>query len=259
MRGVNKLKKMLREGRTAFGPFLKITDPAVAEIAGLAGFDFVIIDTEHGPLGMDRAQDLVRAAELAGTTPIIRVAKNEESFILRALDIGAHGAQIPHISAAEDAVRAGSACRFTPAGDRGVCRFVRAAGYSSIERGKYFENANREVMAIGHIEGVRGVENLDAILETRQLDVVFIGPYDLSASCGFPGQVHHPVVVKKMELVAERCRKAGVVAGTFVDGVEDAKRWADAGVQYISYNVDVGMIYAHFSKVVEVRKAAPQS
>jgi len=253
----NKLRKILRGGKVAIGPFMKFTDPAAVEIAGFAGFDFVIIDTEHGPISTETAQNLIRAAEVAGITPIVRVRENNSSLILRALDIGAQGVEIPQISTRKDALRAIEAARFSPQGERGVCRFVRAANYSSLEQHKYFEFSNKEIMVIVHIEGVEGVKNLKDILTVKGLDVIFLGPYDLSSSCGITGQVNHPLVIKKMEEAVNLSQKANVAVGTFVDDIEAAKRWIEAGVQYISFSVDVGIFYNACCEIVEGLKNIP--
>jgi len=247
----SRLKKMMREGQVALGPFAKLSSPATVEIMGHAGFDFVILDMEHGPLGYETVENLVRAAELVNVTPIVRVTENNPSLILRALDVGAQGVEVPHIGDKEDAECAVQAAKFTPEGHRGVCRFVRAAGYSSMDRYKHFETSNLETMVIGHIEGMEGVRNIDEILTVKGFDIAFIGPYDLSQSLGVPGQVSHPVVVERMTEVVEKAKRQGVAVGTFVDDDEAAKRWIDAGVQYISYSVDVGIFYEACRAIVK--------
>ncbi len=237
------MKQKLKEGKTVYGPFVKFTDPAAIEIAAYSGFDFVIIDLEHGPHSIKSAQNLVRAAERTGISPIIRVLENSPTHILRALDIGTQGIEIPHVSskkAAENAVRA---TRFAPQGERGLCRFVRAAHYSSESPDKYIPRANREIAVIIQIEGVEGIRNLNEIIMVKGIDIIFLGPYDLSQSCGVPGNVHHPEVVVKMEKAVAIARKAGIATGTFVDTWEEAKRWEKVGVQYISLSVDVGIYY----------------
>ena len=251
----NKLKKILKEGGLVIGPFMKFTDPAAVEIAGYAGFDFVIIDTEHGPVSIQTAQNLIRAAEVAKITPIIRVAENNPSFILRALDIGAQGVEIPQISTKEDALRAVRSVKFSPQGERGVCRFVKAAGYSSFDRYRYFKLSNEQTLVIVHIEGVEGVKNLKEILTVKDIDVIFLGPYDLSQSCGVTGQVNHPAVVEKMQESVKLSRGENVAVGTFVDNLEDAKRWINLGVQYISFSVDVGIFYEACSGIVKSLKS----
>jgi len=152
-----------------------------------AGFDFVIIDAEHGPISIQSAQNMIRAAETANITPIIRVANNDEDLILRALDIGAQGIEIPQINSKSQAIKAVRSVKYAPQGERGVCRYVRAANYSSMDKYEYFKSANNETIIIAHIEGVKGINNLDEILSVPDMYVIFIGPYDLSQSLGIPG------------------------------------------------------------------------
>jgi len=231
----NNLKEVLKEGKNVFGPFMKFSDPAVVEIMGFAGFDFVIIDEEHGPISIENAQNMIRAAE----------SVNIEALILRALDIGAQGIEIPQINSRYDAERAVKAVKYSPQGERGVCRYVRAANYSSMDKFKYFKCANEETMTmiIAHIEGVEGINNLDEILSVPDIDVIFIGPYDLSQSLGIPGEVNNPLVTEKMKEVVLKCRENKVTVGTFADDVEAAKSWVSLGVQYMAFSVDVGILY----------------
>jgi len=251
----NNLKIALKEGRTVFGPFLKITDPAAVEIMGYAGFDFVIIDAEHGPISMHSAQNMVRAAETANITPIIRVANNDEALILRALDIGAQGIEIPQINSKPQAIKAVRSVKYSPQGERGVCRYVRAANYSSMDKFEYFKSANKETMIIAHIEGVEGINNLDKILSVPGIDVIFIGPYDLSQSLGIPGEVSHSLVIEKMKEVVLKCKKNKVAVGTFTDDIKTAKFWVSLGVQYMSFSVDVGILYEVSKNIVnDLRK-----
>ena len=253
----NVLKTAIQKGKVVFGPFMKTKDPSIVEIAGIAGFNFVIIDMEHGPVNVETAESLIRAAEVANVTPIIRVGENNPTQILRALDIGAQGVEVPYVSTKEDALRVVQAVKFAPKGNRGVCRFVRAAKYSALDRYEYFNIANENAMVIIHIEGIEGVKNLKEILTVKGLDIVFLGPYDLSSSCGFPGQVEHPLVVGKMKESVKLAKKANIAVGTFVDEIEAAKRWIEAGVQYISFSVDVGIFYNACCEIVEGLKNIP--
>ena len=245
----NNLKESLKEGKNVYGPFMKCTDPAAVEIMGFAGFDFVIIDAEHGPISMQSAQNMIRAAEAANITPVIRVANNDEALILRALDIGAQGIEIPQINCKSDALRAVKSVKYSPRGERGVCRYVRASNYSSMDKFKYFKSANEETMIIAHIEGIKGINNLDEILSVPGIDVIFIGPYDLSQSLGIPGEVNNPLVTEKMKEVVLKCRENKVSVGTFADDIETAKSWVSLGVQYMAFSVDVGILYSA-SKII---------
>ncbi len=234
------LKESLKAGKAALGPFVNINSGAMLEIAALAGFDFVIIDTEHGPLDIPAAEDLCRMADSAGITPIVRVRENDAPQILRALDIGAAGVQVPQICTKTDAEAVVQAAKYAPVGMRGVSPYTRAAKYFS-DGAAIFDRLNKDQMIIVHIEGVEGLENLSDIIIVEGLDVIFLGPYDLSQSLGIPGQVHDPRVVDRMQEAAEQINKAGLSVGTFADSAETARKWIDAGVRYVSLSVDTGI------------------
>ncbi len=245
------MKNKLAEGKTVMGPFVKMTDPCLIEQAALAGFDFCILDMEHGPIGFESALDLIRAAELHGMSPIIRTTDASHENILRALDIGAHGVEVPQVNSREAAESVVSACKFFPEGTRGVCRYTRAAEYTNIDKAAHFEGSNANTMVIVHIEGMEGVNNLSEILEVKGLDVIFLGPYDLSQSCGVPGEVTHPIVVEKMKMAVEMAAAKGVKVGTFVESAERVNFWRSLGVSYLAYAVDVGIYYDACKNIVE--------
>jgi len=250
----NTLKEKLYNGEVAYGPFLKITDPAVIEIFGHANFDFAIIDMEHGPISVESAQNLIRAAEIVGITPVIRVSSNEDSKILRALDIGAQGIEVPQINTKEAAQNLVNAARFSPKGERGVCCNVRSADYSKINqdsnlKNNYFKETNEETLIIAHIEGLEGVNNIEKIMEIDSIDVLFIGPYDLSQSLGIPGQVNDKRVENKMQEIIDKAEAQNKIVGTYVDDIETAKKWMNKGVKFIAYSVDVAIL---FEKSLEI-------
>ncbi len=246
----NRIQKKINNEAYVIGPFMKLPNQAVVEIMGLSGFDFVIIDCEHGPLNISQAEGMVRAAKLTGISPVIRVGDNDPNMISRALDIGADAVQVPQISTKQDAERVVKAAKFSPMGERGVCRYVRAAKYTDLDKNTYFSIANKETMIIIHIEGKEGVSNIDEILSVEGIDVIFIGPYDLSQSLGIPGQVNDPKVIEMMETVIEKVKRSGKAVGTFADSVAMSKKWIELGVQYISYSVDVGIIYEKCKDIV---------
>lgn len=250
------LRMKLKAGERLFGPFINLCHPAVLELAGLAGFDFAIIDTEHGEISTDRAVDLVRAAQLAGISPVIRVYANQPELIGKALDIGAEGVQIPQIASKAGAEAAVKAAKFSPDGSRGCNPYVRAAGYSSTGKQDFFTQANERTAVIIQVEGKEGIENLPDILTVPGIDVLFIGPYDLSASLGIPGQIEHPALIKTMKKNMELARQAGKAIGFFVDDIAAAIRWKKWGVQYISFAGDVGILYEAFFQHAKAFKQA---
>ncbi len=241
----------LRDGDVVFGPFVKLAAPQVVEIAGLAGFDFVICDTEHGSLSFESIENLVRAAQVTGITPVVRVYENSPALVSRALDAGAQGILAPQICNREEAESLAQACRFAPRGHRGVCRYVRAAQYTALDRYAYFDRASDETVVVAMVEGRDGIRNLPRIVDTPGIDVLFIGPYDLSQSLGIPGQVDNPIVENQMIRIAQMARSRGLAVGTFVDDADAARRWASAGFRFISFSVDVGIIYAAMKNAVD--------
>lgn len=233
-------RNKLDNGECVYGIFMKTGDPMFVEAASLGGFDYVILDTEHGPVSIENQQNNIRAAEARGSVPIIRLEDLDENTVGKALDIGAYGIQVPQINSAEDAGKVVKFAKFYPYGMRGVCRFVRAADYSNQNRYEYFENS-KNLLIILQLEGVKAIENLDEILDVEGVDILFIGPYDLSQSLGIPGQVNNPLVVEKMKKIVEKAREKNKIIGTFVDTPEDLVMWRDLGVKYLSYSVDVGL------------------
>ncbi len=237
----NKLKRKLAAGETAVGPFLISSEPKLVEICGLAGFDFIIADMEHGPITVESAENLCRAADAVGITPIIRVRKNDGPQIQRALDIGSGGVQVPQIESKADAEIAVRGAKYKPLGQRGLSFYTRAGDYMVHGNTGYTDKLNAEQMLVVHVEGIRGIEKLDEIISVPHIDVIFLGPYDLSQSLGIPGQVRDPKVIGLMKDATKKIRSGGKAVGTFADTPEIAREWMALGVQYISLNVDVGL------------------
>ncbi len=222
----------------AYGVFCEVPAPEAVEIAGIAGWDFVIIDCEHAPITAHSLPAMVRAAETAGIAAVVRVASNEESAIQHALDAGAAGVQIPQIASVEAARKAIQAARFHPLGKRGLNPFVRAAKFSAMPVGDFLRRSNEEVALILQIESAEGIAAAADILELDGVDVLFVGPYDLSQSLGDPGDVSNPRVFEAGAALAGRAEARGVAVGVFANTEDDARRWLEAGVRYLCYSVD---------------------
>ncbi len=250
----NELKRKMAEGQVAVGSFVYIPSAKVTEIIGLAGYNFVVIDMEHGPITTETAEEMVRAAEWAGVTPIVRVPHNTPHIILRALDSGALGVHVPEINDAQDARAMVASVKYEPEGQRGLAG-VRAARYGL--RGSladYTAIANRETMAIAHIEHVKAVENLDDLLAVPGIDVYYLGPVDLSNSLGIPGQVKDPRVVEMVEESIKRIVAAGRVAGCIAADVSTARRYVDLGVRYLATHAIGHMVNGSRKFMEEVRQ-----
>ena len=235
------LKKKIKDGKTVIGTWNMIPSPTIVEIIGLSGFDFVIIDAEHGPVGMESAENLVRACEVAQTSAIIRVPSNEPHLILRALDIGACGIQVPHVSTKSEAESVVESSRYHPMGKRGFSPFTRAAKYGA-DPESYIKKSNEETMVILNVEGVDGLKNLREIASVKGIDVIFLGPYDLSQSFGKPGQVNDPEVINALKNSAKLIKDKGLCCGSFAKDAKYLETLVDCGMQYITYGVDSAII-----------------
>jgi len=236
----NQLKRKLKQGEVVLGLFVNCSYPAFVEICGHAGFDFVVIDLEHGSLHPLVTEDLCRAADCVGIAPIVRVGKNDPLQIQRALDIGSAGVQIPQIETKADAETSVRSAKYNPLGLRGLAFGTRAGVYTAAGA-QIADQLNEESLVVVQVEGIGGVENLEEIITVPHIDVIFLGPYDLSQSLGIPGQVRDRSVVDLMHQCVNTIRNAGKIAGTFADNPEIAKQWIDAGVQYIALGVDVSV------------------
>lgn len=171
-------------GGKPLGIFISSTDPATTDIAAAAGFDFVVLDAEHGRLGRVEVENHVRAAEVSGAVPLVRVAENTPTWIQSMLDMGAHGVVVPHVDDAAGAAAAVEASRYAPRGRRGMCPACHGGGWSLEDWRERTETADAEVMVIPIIESRRAVENIAEILAVDGVDVVHFGPGDLSADMG---------------------------------------------------------------------------
>ena len=228
--------------KPVYGMFSKTCDPSFVEAVGYAGYDYIILDIEHGPNSLEALQNLIRAAQVSNIFPIVRVKENDNNCIGEVLDIGAAGIQVPQVMSSNDVLRIMKHAKFTPKGSRGICRFVRAANYSATNRFEYFDKAN-STLVIAQLEGKDALINLQSILDVAGIDIVFIGPYDLSQSMGCPGEVDHPVVEEKMLEITNECIKRNIHVGTFVDSIDAAHKWERVGIRYIAYSVDIGIFY----------------
>jgi len=233
----NQVKAKILSGGTAFGVFCNIYSPSIVEMIGHMGFDFVLIDAEHGPLGVESCEHMVRAAEGVGLPAFIRIAMNIRQNILRYLDIGALGVQLPMINTPAEAKAVVEAVKYPPLGKRGLAG-VRAADYGlTIPLKDYTVKANQEILVVTQVETLEVVSHLDELLTIEGIDVFFIGPTDLSSSMGYPGQVNHPEVLAMIQKLVTRIRAAGRIAGTTAYNLEALARAKELGFQYLVHNV----------------------
>ena len=234
----NSVKAALRSGQTVHGCFIKYAEPSLAEFIAMQGWDFLVFDGEHGTLQPRDIENLTRAAELRGVTPIARVTTNQPHLILRFLDTGVQGLHVPWVNTPEEVEAAVRSIKYGPRGERGLAG-VRAGDWGmhgSI--GDYTMEANRETLVVIHIETAQAVDAVGEYIEIDGVDVLFLGPTDLSHSLGYPGQVDHPEVVAAMDRVAKVVVPSDKALGIFAGSAERARRWSDKGARYICTGSD---------------------
>jgi 2-keto-3-deoxy-L-rhamnonate aldolase RhmA len=244
-----QLAQKLAQKRPLLGMFVGIPSPALVEMAGYAGFDFVVLDNEHGPAGPETTEGLIRAAACAGVAPLVRVSGAIRQEILRALDIGAAGVQVPQVNAVEQARLIVDAAKYPPLGSRGAAFSPRAAGYGFFGGRAHLEASNAQTVVVAHIETVEAVRQLDDLLAVDGIDAWFIGPTDLSVSMGFPGQPAHPEVRALIEGCLARIDAAGRVPGLMVSSAEEFQAFAARKARYLSVGL-TSLVGAAFKGIV---------
>ena len=252
----NTLKQRLQEGQAAFGVMITFPSATMVEMLGHLGFDWVLIDNEHGSITVDNSEDLVRAAEITGMAPIVRPVGNKPEIIAPFLDRGAWGVQIPHVNTAEEARAAVDAVKYPPVGHRGLFSGSRPGEYGFAgATADYVDEANRNTLVCLMLEEVEAIENLEDMVTVDGVDVFFIGSGDLSASMGYPGQQTHPEVQALMEKGITTIREAGKIAGCSCPD-SYVPKFLDMGVQYFHGSVSRLIHSSSASYLQEMRNAA---
>jgi 4-hydroxy-2-oxoheptanedioate aldolase len=229
----NRMKAKFAAGEPAFGLSVMIPSPQIVESAAGMGFDWVLIDCEHGTVALETMELMVMAAEASGVTPIVRPRSNSASDILQAMDRGAQGVQIPHINTAEEARAAVAAVKFHPQGERSLAAGTRASGYGLRgSMGDFVAEANRNTLVCIQIEDEAALPNVAEILAVEGVDVFFIGPSDLSQSMGHPGDPKAPRVAKAIDDTLAKIVAAGKIPG-MPAATEALQTVLGKGVRYI--------------------------
>lgn len=235
------IKDKMRSGRPAIGAWMSMGHPSIAEILAAAGYDFVVVETEHTAIDVSEVLRLIIAIEQRGCVPLVRLAWNDPIQAKAVLDSGAAGVLVPMVNTKEDAELAVRMTKYPPLGFRGV-GLARAQDYGQ-RFDDYVKHANDDSLLIVQIEHKDAVANIDAILSVPGIDGTFIGPYDLSMSLGIPGQLQHPDVIAAKQRVLEATLARKLAAGIhFVHpgtAAPDATAAIKAGYRFIAIGTDI--------------------
>ncbi|MBP1995392.1 HpcH/HpaI aldolase family protein [Paenibacillus eucommiae] len=247
-------KQSLNNGQCLHGTFVKTPSPEIIEILGLAGFDFIIIDMEHTTLSFQDVERMVRVADLHGLHAIVRIHGNLGSHILHALDLGATGVQVPQIDTAEEVASLVNHTKYPPLGIRGATSAHRAANYGFSDIKEYLDTANAYSTVVAHIETRRAFENIEEICQIDGLDVVFIGPLDLSISLGTDMNMVNGQLSEYVMQIIHTCKEYGKYIGTVVNSEAEYKFAMQHNIPYIVWGSDLSLFKSAVVKAMDVMK-----
>lgn len=234
------LKRRILGGEQVLGTFIQVPHPVVTEFVGRLGFDFLVIDGEHSALGPADLLGMLQAADHAGAPTLVRVAGNTAEHIAAALDAGAAGVIVPRVNGADEAARVVQRSLYPPDGARGLGP-GRAAGYGTTI-GSYRQSANQETVVSVQVETREAVDNLDAILATPGVDLIFLGPGDLSSHLQLAGGMTDPQLEEILAVTIDRTLRAGRRAGIFAPDPASARRWFQRGASLVVIGSDLAFL-----------------
>lgn len=238
---MTSFKSRVVAGELLGGTWCSLGSNITSEIAGDAGFDWVLIDLEHGSGSMGTLLAQLQGVGCTEATPIVRIAANDPPRFKRVLDMGARGVMVPYVNSAAEAQRAVDSFRYPPAGIRGVAKLNRATRYGREFEG-YFAKSLDELILVTQIETAEGVAHASEIAAVDGVDVLFVGPLDLSTSLGIQGEIHHDRFVEAMTHVADVAQGAGKAAGILLLDPDDIRRAVDLGYTFVAVGSDAGMV-----------------
>jgi 4-hydroxy-2-oxoheptanedioate aldolase len=236
----NRFKRALQEGRQQIGLWNSIPGPLVAEMLAGCGFDWVVIDTEHAPTDVPDVLPMLQAMAPYPVSPVVRPAANDPVLIKRILDFGAQTLILPYIQSAEEARAAVAAVRYAPRGMRGVAGLTRASRFGTIP--DYTRRADEEICLILQVETALALTRIEEIAAIDGVDGLFIGPSDLAASLGHPGQPGHPEVVAAIEDAIRRIAATGKPPGILTPDPAFARTCIGWGTRFTAVGMDIGLL-----------------
>jgi 4-hydroxy-2-oxoheptanedioate aldolase len=250
---VNRFRQALAESRQQLGLWCSLPSAYAAEVVAGSGFDWLLLDTEHSPSDVQTVLEQLHATAAYDVSPVVRPASNDIVLIKRYLDIGAQTLLIPYVQSAAEAAQAVAAMRYPPDGVRGVAALTRATRFGRVEG--YARRAAEELCLLVQVETQQALDSLEAIAAVEGVDGIFIGPGDLAASLGYPGEQSHPIVVAAIEDAIRRVRAAGKPAGILTADTAFAKRCIALGTTFTAVGADVGILARGSEKLAKEFRA----
>ena len=239
----NKVKAKLSKGQCVYGTMMQeVTTPTAAQVFERAGYDFFMLDCEHGAYNQGTVREILRVARLEGICPLVRIRSLDYSLVAGYLDAGAMGIMLPRIEHSKETQLLVDFMKYPPIGVRGLSSDAPHSDYNFGDLEEFIHWQDTNTIAIAQIERKLAIENLEEILSVPGIDAALIGPEDLSLSYGVPGQTNHPIVKEAISEVIETCAKLGITAGIHMDNIDRLLEWRDKGMQMLMYNSDLGFL-----------------
>lgn len=238
---MKNLKKRLQNGETVNGCWLNLGSPLTAEIVGLSGFDWVLIDLEHGAGTEKEVLAQLQALESTPTAAFVRVESSDAPRISRILDMGAEGVMCPKVNNAAEAQKVINGIHYPPFGNRGVAKMVRATAFG-LNFDQYYQESRENILGIIQIETVEALNHLDEIAAIDGVDVLFIGPADLSMELGIFGQFDNPIFLNALKNIIQAAQNAGKATGILFFNPDDYNKYHDMGIRFIACGADATFV-----------------
>jgi 4-hydroxy-2-oxoheptanedioate aldolase len=236
----NQFKNALKAGKPQIGLWSSLSSNYTVEVIAGAGFDWILLDSEHSPADLENLLGQLQAAAPYPSHPVVRIPWNDMVTIKRILDVGAQSLLIPYVSTAEEARNAVAYTRYPPAGVRGVAGTTRATRFGRVK--DYAKRAHEEICVLVQVATQGALDNIEAICAVDGVDGVFIGPADLHASLGYTGEIANPKVKPLIDDAIRRIRKCGKAPGILTPNEADARHWLECGALFVAVGADVGIL-----------------
>jgi 2-keto-3-deoxy-L-rhamnonate aldolase RhmA len=254
---MSTIKQRLQDGDVVIGTFVsEVRSPNVAHLLAQAGFDFFVIDNEHGSYSAETVSDMIAASRGAGIEALVRICEIRREAILKPLDAGAAGLLVPQVDTAAQAAEFVRHAKYPPQGQRGAALRRPHSRYGRMEAAAYLQTANRDTFLAVQAETREAIANADAIAAVAGIDAVFAGPFDLSIDLGIPGQIEHPEEAAAIDAMVAACRRHGKAAGTLMFDPGSLGAWIAKGMQFVAYSSDVNMLADAAAEAVAQLKSA---
>ncbi len=253
------IKQRLRNGELVLGTFVsEVRNPNIAHLLARAGFDFFVLDNEHGSFSDETVSDLIAGVRGAGIEVVVRICEIRREAILKPLDAGAAGLLVPQVNTAEEAAEVVRHAKYPPQGQRGAALRRPHSRYGRVDAAAYLQQANEDTLIVVQAESRQAIANVDAIAAVEGVDGVFAGPFDLSVDLGIPGQIDHPDEIAAIDAMIAACRRHEKAAGTLMFDAAALRPWIAKGMRFVAYSSDVTLLADAATKAVaELKASAP--